>query len=321
MFNSPILDLAILLTFTYFMGSLLLSAVNEAIAGTFRLRPAYLKKALENLILSPDWTAFVQNTLIKSPHIEALMKIKGQYPAYISAENFVLAIIQQLGASQYTSGNLTNAINASNLPPQFKQVLIDLDAKSQSQLSLFEKELAAFYNHAMDRAGGWYKRKIRLILLILGFLMSLTLNIDTIRIANDALKDKARLANAADNITAGLRNITGTDSISIKDTSGNTILVQSTRLDTVFTAETPEKAKEKLTRLKAVYQLDTGYSLGYTSWNNFLEQWKTNFLSKLLGILITAFALQLGSNYWFGLLTKAVDLRAAGKKPNGPIKN
>lgn len=38
MFNSPVLDLVILLSFTYFIGSLILSAINEAIAGAFRLR-------------------------------------------------------------------------------------------------------------------------------------------------------------------------------------------------------------------------------------------------------------------------------------------
>jgi len=36
MFNSPVLDLVILLTFIYFTGSLILSAINEAIAGALR---------------------------------------------------------------------------------------------------------------------------------------------------------------------------------------------------------------------------------------------------------------------------------------------
>jgi hypothetical protein len=253
---SPIPDLVILLTFTYFIGSLILLAISEAIAGTFRLRPRNLRTALENLVLSPDWTNFVRSTLIKSPHIEALMKSHGRYPAYISASNFVLAIIQQLGASQYTSANLANAINTCSLPPRFKQVLSDLAARSRFDTAAFEKELAAFYNNAMDRAGGWYKRKIRLMLLILGLLMAFAFNIDTVRIISERLRDKQHLA------------------------------------------------------------------LGYNSWDDFMQQWSPagNLILKLTGILITAFALQLGSSFWFGLLTGTTDLRAAGKKPSGSTR-
>lgn len=324
---SPILDLVILLTFTYFIGSLILSAINEAIAGTFRLRPRNLRIALENLVLSPDWTSFVRSTLIKSPHIEALMKSQGRYPSYISASNFVLAIIQRLGASQYTSANLTNAINISSLPPRFKLVLSDLAARSQSDLAAFEKELATFYNNAMDRAGGWYKRQIRLILLILGLLISFAFNIDTVRIVNESLLDKQRLATTADNIVHDLKNIGKLDSLDIaNDTTGKVVISQTSHADSTAPTVSLGPTREKFARIAVQYRTDTGNTLGYTSWDDFVRQWSParsmqNLIFKLLGILITAFALQLGSNYWFGLLTKAVDLRAAGKKPNGPPNN
>lgn len=41
---------------------------------------------------------------------------------------------------------------------------------------------------------------------------------------------------------------------------------------------------------------------------------------KLLGILITAFALSLGANFWFDLLKKLVSIREAGKKPEEEVK-
>lgn len=41
---------------------------------------------------------------------------------------------------------------------------------------------------------------------------------------------------------------------------------------------------------------------------------------KLLGILITAFALSLGANFWFDLLKKLVSIREAGKKPEEEAK-
>ncbi|NBQ69833.1 MAG: hypothetical protein EBU46_13830, partial [Nitrosomonadaceae bacterium] len=40
-----------------------------------------------------------------------------------------------------------------------------------------------------------------------------------------------------------------------------------------------------------------------------------DWLVKIMGILITTFAGSLGAPFWFQLLNKIVDLRAAGKQP------
>lgn len=318
MLNSPIPDLVILLSFTYFIGSLIISSINEAIAGAFRLRPRTLKEALEGLSFSPDWPAFVRDTLVKSPHLEALMEKPGQYPSYIAAENFLLAIVQQLGAAKYNPAGLAAAINSSNFPAGFKQVLSDIAAKCQFNIEQFEKELKTFYNNAMDRAGGWYKRKIRLILLVIAILMAFLTNLDTFRLASVALKDKDKLTGTVDNIVSHLNNISVSDSVTVvKDSKGN-ILMQQYQHDT--TGTTARTAAANVHKLVVQYQQETGYTLGYTGWEDFDQQWGgnngQNFFIKLLGILITAFALQLGSNFWFGLLTKTTDLRASGKKPS-----
>jgi hypothetical protein len=36
---------------------------------------------------------------------------------------------------------------------------------------------------------------------------------------------------------------------------------------------------------------------------------------KVFGILVSCFAISLGSGFWFDILSKLVNLRAAGKKP------
>lgn len=66
MFESPVIDLAILLSLTYFVASLLLSAINETLVNGFlRLRQTNLKTAFENLLLGKSdaerdaWKKFV----------------------------------------------------------------------------------------------------------------------------------------------------------------------------------------------------------------------------------------------------------------------
>lgn len=313
MLNSPILDLVILLSFTYFIGSLILSAINEAIAGTFRFRQNDLGNALKNLFFDADWKVFVKNTLLKSPQLQSLMKSQGRLPTYVPANSFVLALVENLDQAQYANGNIQSklvnaATNENVLPDVILTVMQTIWNQSEgvigkSRKEEFETRLEAFYNNAMDRTTGWYKRRIRRVLLILGLALAFVLNIDTIEIVNNALKDKTKLSKAVDNITANLPKLDSLNhTVTVKDTSGKV------EINTTLT-----QTADSIKKLEVIYENTTGYGLGY---NNFQEQWQGHFWIKLLGILITAFALQLGSNYWFDLMNKAVNIRAAGKKPD-----
>lgn len=313
MLNTPILELVILLSFVYFIGSLILSAINEAIAGGLRLRQKQLKYALENMFFGSDWRPFVQRQLIKSPHIQSLMKKNGRYPAYIPAKSFVLTIVEQFRKSEtttlrYQKNKLSDSITALEIPYGLKQVLLDFAKQveaiypdNEKQIEEFEKKLADFYESTMDRAGGWYKRKTRTILLIIATALSIALNIDTIKIANDALSDKPKLSSAVDNISSNLDELAKLQSVAVTDTSVEVI------------AKKDGDIANEVNNIRLVYEQTTGYTFGYKS---FFEEWKANFWRKLLGILITAFALQLGSNYWFDMMNKAVNIRAVGKRPD-----
>ena len=320
--NSPVLELIILLSFTYFIGSLLLSAIYEAIAGAFRLRPKGLKFALENLLFGNDWKPFVKNQLAKSPHIQSLMKSAGRYPAYIPAKSFVHAIVEQFRKAQsqpddvtgtsvkveYKGGELSKSIGSKKLliPYCLKEILLDfavqVEAKHEieKQILEFEKKLEEFYDSSMDRAGGWYKRKTRGMLLLLALGLCVFLNIDSIKIATNALEDKQKLSKAVDNISARMPDYQKLNSVSITDSS------------MVFKSDLAVTG-DNLKIIKLQYNQTTGYTFGYT---DFWNEWKNDFWKKLIGILVTVFALQLGSNFWFDLMNKAVNIRAAGKRPD-----
>lgn len=327
MFNSPVLDLVILLSFTYFIGSLILSAINEAIAGGLRLRQKQLKFAIENMFFSSDWKTFIQKQFSKSPHIQSLMKSSGRYPAYIPAKSFVLAIVEQFRKAQQKieevnpgNGNTTadtpkigyNALSTSLansqllIPHCLKEILLDFATQveamypKEKQVHEFEKRLEEFYDSSMDRTGGWYKRKTRSILLILAIALSVALNIDTIQIIDNALTDKQTLSKAVDNISSNIKDIESLKSIAVTDSS---VIITEGLADT----------KENIKKITLEFEKNTGYGFGY---KDFLSEWKAAFWTKLVGILITAFALQLGSSYWFDLMNKAVNIRAVGKRPD-----
>lgn len=204
--------------------------------------------------------------------------------------------------------------------------------------------METFYSDAMDRAGGWYKKKIKLWLLGLGFTMAVCLNIDTIKICKKAFTDKDALKTTADKIakksaTYHLATDTVSNTYIVKrlDSTGKEVskmMIKNPQTvdPTVTELKTIQQSAQDIEGLREDYKEATGYILGYSNWSNAIEQWFGNktdeagdriqtFLLKLLGIIITSFALQLGSDYWFGLLTKTVNIRSTGVNSDNERKN
>lgn len=345
MFSSSIINLVILLAFTYFLASLMVCAINEFILTMLNRRADYLKKALKGLFENKGWEDYISGNLkteagfFDSTHIKSLFKMNKRSPSYIPFQNFLLTLVEYVGADNYKNSFETAIDGSDKLNPVVKKALKDIIAKSKSRISqninglkAFEEELEQYYNNAMDRAAGWYKRETSIVLFVLAFLLSIALNIDTIKITNEGLKDPQKLDMAADNISQFVRdNQTGIFILP----NGDTIFVnkkQSTeakvpgpaeeageipaakadpaeRTDSIVT-----QTREKITETTRLYHTVSGYQLGYNN-GGFCREWRANFFSKLLGIFITCFALQLGSQFWFDTLNKVVNLRATGKKP------
>lgn len=327
MFDSPVVDLVILLTFTYFTSSLILSSINEGISqGLFHLREKNLQKAIERLFITENWKNFVQSDFIKSAHIQSLMKDEGKYPIYIPANNFFLFVVEKIGSHNFIEGKLQQAISSANLPDEFKKVLLDIAAQGDNKLEAFERNLTQFYDDALERSTVWYRKKIRRILLVLGFILAIALNIDTIKITNDALTNSKDLAQTVDKIVAQLPAIQvsqdSVTTVSIRNDKGKILISQSSSLDSnSLSKKSPVSGSgiSNADKVRVYYEETTGYYLGYKN-GEFNPEWfgggLQGFIKKLLGVLITAFAVQLGSNYWFDIMKKAISLRTMGKKPS-----
>ena len=346
MFNSPVLDLVILLSFTYFIGSIMLTAINESIAAGLSMRAKDLVATINNLLIenvnNTAWKKFIEDKFFTSQQIRSLMKDVKDSPSYIPAKNFLMVLIENLNPTTYSEGKISDAIATSELPDVLKKTLQAIWVKAaasvttkEEQIVAFEKEVETFYNSAMERATGWYKRKMRRIALAIAIVLSIAMNIDTIKITNDALSDKNKLAKTVDNISNSLASINHSDSVFIINKNDTTRIIQKVTTDTSFTIDSNLRKDLKynvkatittVKNLQAFYNNQSqGYQMGYGSSEEFARQWFKNgdncwgklwgFLLKVLGIVITAFALQLGSTYWFDVLNKAVNIRAVGKKP------
>ena len=85
---------------------------------------------------------------------------------------------------------LRNALQ--NFPNQaVRQALIPLVESAGNDPSRARQNIEDWYNASMDRVSGWYKRRAQFIILIIGFLVTMGLNADSVTLAKRLSTDKA----------------------------------------------------------------------------------------------------------------------------------
>jgi hypothetical protein len=107
-------------------------------------------------------------------------------PAYIPSRTFSTALIDVIAppdpARPRTLEDVRTAIG--KLPPSpTQQALLSLVAETQNSIFDFQQKVENWFNDSMDRASGWYKRRAQQALLLIALVVTLTLNVDSVRLA------------------------------------------------------------------------------------------------------------------------------------------
>ena len=246
--------------------SLLCSTINEqVITRILSLRAKTLEAGIQNMLADP------QGTLTKKVYANPLIKGLSQNafsgnprkPSYIPSNLFAQAVIQEYK---------NNAAMQNSLIPSALELLIQkANGDPQKELVYIEQ----WYDDTMDRVSGWYKRNVQLIIFILGLVIVVALNVDTIAIITNISNDSV--------IRAGL----------VSAVQGSAASPTHTDLPTL------QKAFEQI-------QPVIGWSNATLPTN-----WSSWFL-KIVGLLATIFAISLGAPFWFDLLNKFMSFRSSG---------
>ncbi len=205
------LDVAIGLTFMYLLLAIVCSAINEWIASAFRLRARTLKTAVARLVDAPTNTAAtargartprLSDQLFNHPLILSV-KDGTRNPSYIAAPRFVAALKDTLAAD--TTRTPSPGMAEKNTPAgDLDHVKAQLSAlakiaprrlqkaeATQNAVPAGDQDLPieAWFNEAMDRASGWYKRKLMLITIVVAAAITVASNADTISAAGILWRD------------------------------------------------------------------------------------------------------------------------------------
>ena len=312
------LNVAIGMIFIYLLLSLIATSLNEICEAFLKNRASDLKRGLKELIAPSKGKdekllkAFYEHPLICSLY-------KGSYesnknlPSYIPSSSFSKVIINLLLSANKTDenekGTAPMTINLSTLNAaaekwpyaHSRKAILTLLHDADNDLDKFKVSLEEFFNNSMDRVTGWYKKRVQIILLFIGFALAFVFNADSIALFKSLVKD-APLRNSL--VTASqefARNSDSTQSGTAKESfNENLKRINNLRLPLGWDW-----------RIKNNDISASNYSLAIPTDEGKGLFW--NWVAKIWGLLLTGIAVSFGSGFWFDMLNKVTVLRSSLK--------
>lgn len=302
MFGMQILDIAIGLIFIYLILALTCTAINELFAGWLDRRSKNLVMGIRSL-LEPSNAAEGQpaeqaeqglvSQFYAHPLITALQE-RGAPPSYIPSRTFALTLLDIIAPSSpggpKTISDIRKAVEGLPQNSGLRRSLLVLIDEAGDDVNKVQKNLEVWFNNSMDRVSGWYKKRTQTIILFIALGVVGAINADTIRISK-ALSNDSALREA---IVAQAREYARSNPQATTTTSAQ------------------QRIEQNIDKLEQL-----GVPLGYKGEVPDGFNW---WMSKLLGLLLTAAAASLGAPFWFDMLNKFVNVRSAGKSPDEMAK-
>lgn len=171
----------------------------------------------------------------------------------------------------------------------------------------FRKRMEVWFDSSMDRVSGVYKRRMQLVSLFVGLVVAVGGGVDTV-VVGDALYRNPQLR----------------DSLVAHATQS----VQKEQPSPQLTTSSPPQVNGSLERISQAAGALDGLPIGL----RYLSQQRSKidpslsdgglqyWLLRTLGMLFTALALSFGAPFWFDLLSKLINIRTAGPRPERGAK-
>lgn len=323
----PILDLVVGMIFIYFLLSIISSSVVELILTLSKVRSKILQKWLLTIF---DKKIEVDNKE-EIPLGQAIMNhctttaLSGgkRATAYIDAKNFTSALIEKLTFIPEHPDKVVTDLNevvasivkSTALSPELKRVFIlyaneAIESGKAHAIASFDSFMAFrgkienWYDSSMERVSGHLKGKYALPLtIVVATFIAVLANADSIEIAKYLHRNPEISKNvAAQGYLAGKDTTFYKDLLEVRAVNASK--------DSLTQAKAEETIKKEIATInQARAILDETLPLG---WENVTV---TSWPSKILGILLTIFAIIMGAPFWFEILNKIANMRGSGAKP------
>jgi hypothetical protein len=345
MLSSSFLDVTIGVVLVFVMLSLIASTVNEIANSLLNMRGRKLLLGLQTLLDDTDTT---KNGLVEKIYNHGQIfglfegafhaKKTGNLPSYIPPQNFVMAmldIVSKLAPAPAAVPVPAPAAPPSTLPAELvslwhgaKKLAADSKTtkagipllsmvEAAKDLSSLETSVKDWYNSAMDRVSGWYRYHTQWMLLGIGVVLAVTLNADTVNIAQQLSKN----ATLRESVVAAAQAYRPKTS---SETKADQTKSDQAKPDPANSPASEKKSQEESNPdlSKKLNDVSTGIStvkeLGIPlGWPLSKSQEHTSLFWEIMssgfGWLLTAIAVSLGAPFWFDILNKFMIVRSTVK--------
>ncbi len=289
---SSILNLVIGIIFIYFLVALACSTVQEIIANALNMRAENLEKWLKD--------TFRENNLgekILTHRLVDGLTAAGRKASYIPSRIFSDTLLDLVNNSDkpYTLESLKEAVEKSDLPQDFKRRLNQSISESWGGMESVRQDIETWFDSAMERISGTYKKKAQIFLGIASVAIVLIFKIDSVEIARYLYDHPEKSAALADQVAGTIQDL---------DQRRISISPDSISMD--------QAIKANIQELKLI-QADLESTQLPFGWES--KSTSSSFLTTVLGLLLTMMAGFIGAPFWFDLLNKLVNLRGSGAVP------
>jgi hypothetical protein len=203
-------------------------------------------------------------------------------------------------------------LGMGSLPPSVERNLLLLAQQAQikvggikEELNQLRREVEAWFDRSMERSSGVYKRNAKLISILIGSLVAVTINADTIHMVTRLSKDqilRSTVIRTADYIAAQNSDVTA------RCLSYNSAQLREADPECARVIENLDKATENI-----ALPIGWGASNRLQQWDESTSLGGLRFFRYLIGWIVSGIAFSMGASFWYDLLNKFINVRNAGK--------
>jgi hypothetical protein len=323
MFNSTTLEVGIGMALVYLLLSLFCTAINEAIAATLGSRAKNLERGIKSLFTEglqaeqvTDGNVVTKKAVTLAEAIYNHGLIRSLYqcgpgdppdthakklPSYIPSRAFASALLAIVFPDDKANPrglptDLPSMLAKLNALPEGKgkEAIVTLVTQANGDIDKTREAFEKWYNDGMDRAAGWYKRKTQLVLFVIGLIVAIGLNVDSITIGRALWTSPALRSYAMTTAEQYAREKSKTSPS--PDAPKDLSILQSLALPIGWDKSRLPWMEEHGTGLTYVQSFS-----------------KLSLIFVLCGWFLTAIAMTLGAPFWFDTLNKFMVVRSTIK--------
>ena len=289
MFGSTVLEVAIGMVFVFLSISLICSGIGSKIAEWLSWRAQHLERNIRDLLLNGD--PALLNQLYHSELIKSLAP-PGLKPIDIPARTFVLAVFDVFvpnGSNQTTVQQMHDSIATLSDSP-LKEKLLALVNKAETSVEAARLNVENWFNAAEDRMTLSYHQNMWALTIVIGLVVSILLNVDSVAVGTTLWKDSSLRAAVASAATEYAKQSAENPTDPTKQNNAAKALDALNKLNLPIGWRLTVQPDFSLVPNDWV---QSGQPIGGTMW-----------LVKILGWIITGLAGAQGAPFWFDLLKK-----------------